>query len=441
MSVDWFLALGLLLSTASQLRPGSSPVGLGEVFLVAWSLPVLWRQIASGAVMTPALSVLLRFWSAFVFAESLGYATGLALGQPTDPQWFLHDIMAYPLVAVVSCLMGLQTATTLRRVAWLLALSGTVSLAGLLAAAGGLVRIASMDPWYWDRLRGWSANPNQLALLCAALALVSLHLADTSAGRRERVGAVLCGILPVVVGRMTGSDTFTLMILAAGLVFLGLKLQVWLRSPARALEPRVALALLFFIAIPVFGVSLLPAVLSGPADTGGLAMGLMKNGGKEAHEEADLRLALWQQAVTLGFESGMLGLGPGPHLAIPPSLINARATEAGQPGNITHPENNGAPNFEAHNTILDLFVQGGLLAAASFLWLLGTAILYGWRGGLAGLATLLGCLAFFGMTNLIIRQPLFWFAIVSCLVAGAPRTSPSTPAAAHRPCGKRTAVI
>lgn len=124
----------------------------------------------------------------------------------------------------------------------------------------------------------------------------------------------------------------------------------------------------------------------------------------------------------------MLGLGPGPHLAIPASLVKARASEGGQPDNIQHPQNNGAPNFEAHNTILDLFVQGGLIADLSFLWLLGSAFVYGYRGRFAGLTTLLGCLTFFGMTNLIIRQPLFWFAIVSCLVAGTLRSRVSSQA-------------
>jgi O-antigen ligase len=428
---DSLLAMGLLLSTASQLRPGGSPVGLGELFLVAWSLLMLFRQMAPGGlVLTPALSVLLRFWGLFTFAETLGFGTGLALDVRTDPQWLIHDVMAYPLVAIVSCLLGVETASRIRRVAWLLALLGTVALAVQLAAAVGLVQIPSMEPWYWDRLRGWSANPNQLALLCAALSLMCLHLADTAISRSERIGALICAILPVVVGRMTGSDTFTLMLLAAVLVFLVLKLGTWLHapSPSPKLQPRVAFVLMFVIAIPMLAASMVPAALSMSTGTDDLAMGLMKNGGKAAHEEADLRFALWQQAIIRGMDTGMLGLGPGPHLAIPPLLVNARASEGRQPDNIQHPQNNGVPNFEAHNTILDLFVQGGLLADLSFLWLLGRAFLYGYRGRLAGLTTLLCCLTFFGMTNLIIRQPLFWFAIVSCLVAGSSRMLASSRA-------------
>lgn len=424
---DLFLALGLLMSTASQLRPGTSPVGAGEVLLVAWTLMVVLRQmVPGGPALTPALSVLLRFWGLFALAETIGLVTGLMLDVKTDPQWLLHDVLAYPLVAVVSCLLGLESTSRIRRVAWLLAITGTVALTVQLMAAAGLVRIGSVEPWYWERFRGWSANPNQLALLCAALTLNAVNLADTAAGPIERLAALPCAILAAVVGHMTGSDTFTFMLGAAGLGFMTLKLGIWLRVPTRQLQPRVALALITVVGVPLLATAILPAALSSSAQTGDMAMGLMKNGGKDAHEEADLRFALWEQAIERGLKSGALGLGPGPHLAIPSSLIMARASEAGQPGNIQHPQNNGAPNFEAHNTILDLFVQGGLLADVSFIWLLGTAFASAYRGRFAGLATLLGCLTFFGMTNLIIRQPLFWFAIVSCLVAGRTHSAGAT---------------
>jgi O-Antigen ligase len=420
MPRDSFLALGLLLSTASQLRPGAFPIGLGELFLILWSILMLGRQMLSGdPVLTPALSVLLRFWGAFLFAESLGYIASLVLDVQTDPQWFLHDVLAYPLVALVSCLLGLETDFRIRRIARLLSVFGTLALVVQLAAAAGLFSVPGVDPWYWERLRGWSANPNQLALLCAALSLIAVHLADTAADRSGWIWALICGIIPLVAGRMTGSDTFTLMLLASGLLFLVLKLTVWLRTSATAPQPRVWYALILMIAIPLFASSMLPAAMSMSAEADDLAMGLMKNGGKDAHQEADLRLALWTQAIDLGLQTGMLGMGPGPHLAIPPSLVKARAREANAPGNIQHPENNGAPNFEAHNTILDLFVQGGILADISFLWLLFSAFRHSYRAGLAGLSTMLCCLTLFGMTNLIIRQPLFWFAIVSCLVSSA----------------------
>ena len=121
----------------------------------------------------------------------------------------------------------------------------------------------------------------------------------------------------------------------------------------------------------------------------------------------------------------MLGLGPGPHLQIPAILVAARATENG-PKNIEHPEANAAPNFEAHNTMLDLFTQGGLLAVMSFAWLFALAFLVTFRARLAGLSTLLFGLGVFAVFHLIVRQPLFWFAISLCLVAGFDAIKPAS---------------
>ena len=101
---DSIFALGLLLSTASQLRPGSSPVGLGEVLLLVWSLWVLTDKLsARNAVLAPGFSRLLGFWGIFAVVESLGLLNGLARGTLYDTYWLLHDVLAYPLVCAVAC--------------------------------------------------------------------------------------------------------------------------------------------------------------------------------------------------------------------------------------------------------------------------------------------------------------------------------------------------
>jgi O-antigen ligase len=167
---------------------------------------------------------------------------------------------------------------------------------------------------------------------------------------------------------------------------------------------------------PLMLASLVPIGLSAEADPESAVMGLMKHGGKEATQEADLRLETWQKAVGRTLESGMLGLGPGPHLPIPWSLLAARATEA-DPENNPHPAPNGTQNFEAHNTVLDLFTQGGFIAVASLVWLIATAFAIVHRARLPGLAALLCGLCVVGMTGLIIREPIFWFAIAVSLTA------------------------
>jgi O-antigen ligase len=166
------------------------------------------------------------------------------------------------------------------------------------------------------------------------------------------------------------------------------------------------------------------------------ARGVAKEMSRENYEltehKTELRVALWSQAFMRGVESGMLGLGPGPHLEIPASIVAGREGAKDHPKYVEHPEPTFAPNFEAHNTLLDLFVQGGLIAVLSLMWLLATVFLNAFRARLAGLTTLLCGLVIYGAATLIIRQPVFWFAIALSLVAGTcpplrPRSRTKTP--------------
>jgi hypothetical protein len=45
-----------------------------------------------------------------------------------------------------------------------------------------LVGNGSLNPRYWDRMRGWSNDPDRPAFLRAVLELLSLHLAAVAAG-------------------------------------------------------------------------------------------------------------------------------------------------------------------------------------------------------------------------------------------------------------------
>lgn len=424
--LDSMLALGLLLSPSSQLRFNRLPVGPGEICLLVWLVLILGQTaIQRGPIVTPALSRMLVFWALFAIALSIGTMTAFALNDRHDPVWFLHDAIAYPFLAAVSCLsvVGPNAEQRFRRVAWLLIVMGTGSLALQLADAWGYVGIPHTDPWYWNRFRGWSENPEQLALLCAALAFVSLHVIETATKLRRKLVAVACAILAIYVGRLTWTDTFTIVLLAAGPIFVLLKLKAWLHSSERKMPLRSAVAWIAILALPLILASVVPLVSSSAGRTTAVTDAMLKDNGRDAAQETELRLHLWKEAWRRGVESGMLGLGPGPHLNTPSSIVAARAVEVEAPKDVLHPAVNGTPNFEAHNTTLDLFTQGGLLAVLAFLWLAGTALVNAYRTQFAGLAILIGGLFLFGMAGSIVRQPIFWFAIAFGLAASA-RTRP-----------------
>jgi len=429
MTLDLLLVLGILLSTASQLRPVGASIGPGEVCLAIWIVLTLGREtVQLGPRFTPALSRLVIFWLLFAMAQSIGTLAGFAIGDVHDPSLFMHDAMAYPLLATISILsvVGPDAGSRLHRVGWFLVTLGSAILAPQVAHVWGLISMGSIDPWYWDRVRGWSENPNQLAILCAVLGLLSLHLADVAASGPARIAAIAAAVLPIYVGRLTKSDTFGLVLVAAGPIFIALKLRTWLLSHQPRLTVRSASAWIAILVLPLVLVSAAPFGYSLAVEAEVVAKDMAKGDQQDTEHTAQLRLQTWREAIDRGLESGMLGLGPGPHLPIPDSISAGRQDPSGEPKYLEHPQQNGTPNFEAHNTLLDIFTQGGLLAVLSLLWLVATTLLLTYRTRLDGLTTVLCGLMIVSIFHLIVRQPSFWLAIAICLVAAESRKASLT---------------
>src|SRR6478752_107385 len=196
------LALGLVLGTASQLRLPSFPLGIGEACLVLWLGLASLHLLVSSRIYNPqALLWLVAFWGCFVLIQSFGGFLALLRPEIVDPELVVHDIFAYLLVAALTCLVAatLRPEDTLRHSLWFLIGFWIVAVAVQLALGWGYLSISSVDPWYWDRFRGWSENPNQLAIYCAVLTPLSLHMALT-AKRFGRIVAVFSCIVTFVVG-------------------------------------------------------------------------------------------------------------------------------------------------------------------------------------------------------------------------------------------------
>jgi len=431
MKRDFLLVVGILLSTGSQLRPAGVPVGPGEICFIIWIALMLGREVArQGPPLTAALSRLLIFWLLFATAQSIGTLTGYAIADVHDTSLFIHDAIAYPLLAIISLLSvaGSDSPARLHRVAWFLVTLGSAFLALQVFQRWGVVSIASIDPWFWDRFRGLSENPNQLAILCAVLGLLCLHLADVAANAPARIVAVGAAVLPIYVGRLTKSDTFGLVLVVAGPIFVALKVRSWLWSHSARPTARSAFAWIAILALPLALVSAAPFGYSLKTGAEALALDMAKGSEEDTENTAQLRLENWRLAFDRGVESAMLGLGPGPHLPIPRSILAGRDDPTGEPKYLAHPQDNGTPNFEAHNTLLDIFTQGGLLAVLALAWLVGAAFLLTCRARLDGLTTLLCGLILFTIFHLIVRHPAFWLAISMCLVAPESRKVSLIPA-------------
>lgn len=414
MIASALLALGLVLGTASQLRLPGVPLGIGEACLVVWLGLASLHVLTSSKICNPtALLWLLAFWALFVFIQSFGAFLALLRPEIIDPDLVVHDIFAYLLVAAVTCLVAatMRPGGNLRQSLWFMIGFWIIAMVVQLALGWGYLSISSVDPWYWDRFRGWSENPNQLAIYCAVLTPLSLHMALT-AKRFGRLVAGLSCIATFVVGRLTKSDTFLISMSLSIPLFAALRLRRLLTSTEHRRSLRFAAGMIAMIAIVPLSLSLLPYAVATANDVEGLAASMMKDRGGEATKAtANLRLSLWEDALRAGLESGSLGLGPGPHLEKPSGI-----TDKGVPLPV-----------EAHSTLLDVFTQGGLLGVMAVFSLLAGTLALLLRARLDALAVLIFALSIFSISHFILRHPTVWFAVTLGLVLGSfRRTSAHT---------------
>ncbi|MER8488484.1 O-antigen ligase family protein [Mesorhizobium australicum] len=407
MMRDALLAGGVILSAASQLSVPGMPFGYGELLLALWIMLSAGRILVGGRVeATPAFAQLATFWLLLSLALGIGTIIGY-LTTLLYPTGLLHDTLAYVLLASITCLASVEpdAGRRLRRSGWWAIALADAIFAIQLAIAWGWLHQPGVDPWYWDRFRGWSENPNQLALYCALLGPLALHLATTTHNRWGQVLALSSLVFIFFVGRLTRSDAYLYTTIVSGVAFLGLRLKAWLASDGnRTSLPRQIALLLMVGAVPLV-IAMTPYLLSEESFAANFAKSLTKDGGGEATAETfELRVYLWDEALQKGLQSASLGLGPGPHLERPPT---ADMQFLERP-------------FEAHNTILDLYLQGGLVAVIALLWIVGSAAMSAWRARYDALLVLVASAAVFSIPHLIIRHPIVWFALTFCLVAGTP---------------------
>jgi hypothetical protein len=423
MLLDAMLVLGLLLSSASQLRLASVNVGPGEACLTIWLFLMLARQAGRRPPpLTPPLSRLLIFWMVFALAMCIGTMTGFVIGDVHDPTWFGHDIIAYLIAATASCLFVVEprAAPRLRRIVWLVATLGAAWLALQLAFGWQLVKLGDYEPWEWDRLRGLSDNTNQLALLCTVIGLLSLYLTETARGYDAKMVSLICLSVAILVGRLTKSDAFLLVLIAAGPLFIGLKVLRSLMSTNHQLTWGATSAWIFLFSLPLVAAYVIPLGPSLTVEAEEAFRGMTRGGTSgETEKTASVRIHLWKEAIRRGLEAGTLGLGPGPHLAIPTAIVAGWRGTTFDPKHEELPRPSFAPNFEAHNTFLEVFLQGGVLAVLNLAWLIVSTLVMTLRHKRDGLTTLICGIVIFSIFHVVVRHPIVWLTLALCLVATA----------------------
>ncbi|GLS17851.1 polymerase [Labrys miyagiensis] len=418
---DSLAALAVLLALETQLRFSHGPMGPGEFLLSLWlAPPIVIAVLRRPRVLPWPFWEILRFWSTLAAALCLGVMATYIRNVPVDWSLVVHDIIAYAFLAAMTAALTILPDGPIRlyRMLWMIVLIGTLLLLLQLANAQGLFKYGTMDPWYWDRMRGWSDNPNQFALMCLLIGFFALALAERTPKVWAKSLATACAGVGLGIGLLAKSNAFSAVVVAILAFFTLAKLA---RAFARAEKQGVPLASLSLAIMALVGwIACVEAYVSDiRIDAIKASSAIARD--DEANEDAALRVHLWEQAIKVGTESMGLGLGPGPHLEIPPSILAGRR-DSDTPVNIQHPKPGLAPNFEAHNTVLELFVQGGVMAVLAFGSVIALGVYRSWKAGFDGTTALLFAILIFGSFHVVFRHPSVWFAISFALV-GRPRSA------------------
>ena len=405
MLLDGLLAFAIVMASATQLHLPGSEFTFGEIGLGLWVMLNLGRlMMGEHFVVTRAFVFMSLFWTGMALSLSIGVFVGY-FSEILFANYLIHDSLAYILLALFTCIATSmpRAITHFRQVTWAVVLFASLALTIQIFIAYALPWSIASSAWYWDRFQGWSTNPNQLALYCAAYWPIGAHLFVTSESRRARIAAFTGTLIPVIAGVLTRSDAFLLTSLFTFLLITVLHLRWWAGSRhARHSGLRARLVILS-VGIAASLLTALPSLDRDLTFALNVSKTIVRDKGSLTNEEAaGRRLALINEAAKKALLSASLGLGPGPHLESKP--LNEPSYRASR--------------FEAHNTYLDLYTQGGLPAVTLFVGILITAAVCAWRAKMAALVGLVCLLAVFGTPHLIIRHPILWYSICLCLVSG-----------------------
>lgn len=382
----WLLSLGLVLSTATQLRRPEIPIGPGEVLLSIW--------IALGLVRLPARKRLAvgsvqrifgYFWFVSFVLLGLGWLVSLNIGV-----WKPHhvrDLFVYAFVAVlvVGVLLQEQLGTKIRKGSVMVVVVSVVAAGTLLVIANGTYELGPLQLWYGPRFRGWAENPNQMAML---LLLTPFFLIG-QCPMAQRALRLAFGFLLVVslgTGYCTRSDA---LLVAWAVAFGVLMLLSWFER-LRSTRRTASVVFTRWVVFPT--VAALLAICFGSEMLGKIWRSL--EGMYFEGLQGSARLSLWINGIAAICASPIVGLGPGSHS-----------------GGI------GAfQGYESHNTIIDWGTNTGV---AGILLLVGLFCWLGYRmlktRNAVGFAAVLS-LVVFSSFHYVLRHPIIWYYMIALAV-------------------------
>lgn len=389
---SFFLASGLVLTTATQLRISGLPIGPGEVLCLIWLLlqvPALIRERGSLWADT-AIRGFVLFWGVMFFAMVAGTIKGWS--HPVwDAQRSAHDALAYGFASLVSiaALSRFRGHTAAAKHLLFLVLLIALSLnTGLwLVAKSQLGTMSAALMYMQTRFQGLANNPNQLAMLMVSLPFIGWFFIENSVTKLAKLLSVLSMGVAVFVGLQTGSDALKVSLLfGIGVLVLVIAHSTWYRK--EGWKWRVAALGI------VLGAYVLSGLLYAIENSDGSAQNIAANAdGLAQNIAADkgVRFALWAHAIQVGMAAPVFGLGPGAWSGIMAPF----------------------EGMEAHNSFLDLVMSAGIVGLIAYLGMLYWLSLHFLTNRCHALLAILVVMILYSIFHYVLRHPFFWVILAT----------------------------
>lgn len=381
---NYLLAVGLVLTTATQLRFSGFPIGPGEILCLIWLLlqvPVFIRE-SSGLWADTTIRGFVLFWGGMFFAMVVGSVNGLA-----HPAWdshrSMHDVLAFgfaSLLSMAALSRFRKDAAAAKHLLFLVLLVAISLNIGLwLVAKLQLATMSAALMYLPNRFQGLANNPNQLALLMVSLPFWGWYFLENSINKRVKLLSVLAMGVAIFIGLQAGSDALNLSLLfGMGVLAIASAHSTWCRKVGW--QWRVA----------ALGVVLGAYVLSNTIET---SVGLTQN----IAADKGVRFALWTHAIQAWAEAPIFGFGPGAW------------------SGITAP----FEGVEAHNSFLDIGMSAGIVGLLVYLGILYWLSLHFLNDRCYALLTALGVMVLYSLFHYVLRHPFVWVVLTTsfCLCA------------------------
>jgi len=389
-----FVSLGLLLTTAKQLRFSGVPIGIGELLLLAWILLSALKIITQQKVNLTKQKVFQSFfWFGYLslLLLSTGWLFSLILNRSIDNAAYDFSALVFSgcFYVLITIKFNAKQVTKIYLI---------VSLIFLFLSTVFFVSIEYLpfislpfDPWYSRPVRfmSWTSNPNQFALFLVIIPYVYLYLIDLSNNLFKQ--SFLCVALAISLGfgYLSGSDALYVS-WGIGFLFAIIYKLVYFLLKVRLGKKKYFFLYLFFLLFFLF-LSLsfywrqfvLIAQIINPVQV----------------SQSASRMNLILHGLEALKVSPIFGLGPGSHSGIEAALQGS----------------------EIHNTFLDWATNTGFLGISIFLLLLKFVFQKSTSPKSIWVVTAFLSLMCFIQFHYVFRQPFFWFNLI--LLAQLPAIS------------------